>query len=549
MQEFESPSSLTYGSSILSLTLNDLSSVPVENWSRMISGVQAVELRADFLSCLETDFMMDQLARLRRLQYEYNIFTVFTIRTHSQGGNFLIEGKSQEICFERIEKLMKLAASTGVSFLDVEYDWPSHLIDNIVHNSWPARIILSHHDVEGRDTIESFVDRFNIMNEQTYASILKLVRYAHSTVEGLAFCSIITQQVDSSSHKPILVIAMGEHGRITRGLQKFLSPVTHPDLPHIAAPGQMSLNELNRLRVTMGLLKPRYFYLFGSPIERSMSPITHSTFFDYFGLPHVYKLCESPDLSHEITTLIDSPNFGGASITIPLKELILPLLSQIEESDAIVGSVNTIVVNEKFSNGKSSKYLIGHNTDWRAIVRVLNEQLSEAWIGGSAIVLGAGGSARAACHALRQWEHCPDHLYIYNRSPKRGRLLAESFSGIFLDSWDVLHGTTIRVIITTVPADAQESIIDLLPSFLWGSKPLLIEMAYRPMRTRFIQLAEHYQSPICPGIRVFYYQAILQFQLWTGLHIPDAELIEGLMKKYLEQEKDQIIYSGSSYDY
>jgi pentafunctional AROM polypeptide len=546
LSKFDPPKSNTYGSTMLSLTLKDLHTISDNSWSCMTAGVQAIELRADLLSSHEQADMMDHLARLRRLQHDYQVFTVFTLRTQSQGGRFQIgDTLSNESATECIANLMKLASSTGVSFLDVEHEWPPHLIETIVENAWPARILLSYHNFQGKDILQSYVERFKIMSAQSYASIIKLIRYAHSPIDALSFWSTVNceERLPHFSSRPrSLVLAMGEHGRMTRALQHFLSPVTHPQLPYAAAPGQMSLRELNQLRVAMGLLRPRYFYLFGSPIGRSMSPTIHSIFFRYFGLPHVYKLFECTEVTEDIRQLIDSPDFGGASVTMPLKERIMPVLSQIDPSDLPVGSVNTIVIDRTSSSSQDKTYnyrhrLIGHNTDWRAIHRILAEQMPSERRGGSALVMGAGGSARAACHALRQWQGNLDRLYIFNRTLTKAQSLAEAFDGIALDSWDSLSDELeLGVIVTTLPAEAQEEIADLLPSRIWHTRPLLIEMVYRPMRTRFFQLAERHQSPVCPGIRVLYYQAILQFQLWTGLRVPDNELAEQVFEDYQTQE-------------
>ena len=545
LSKFDSSKSNIYGSAMLSLTLPDLHSISEASWSCMLAGVQAIELRADLLSSCEQADMLDHLARLRRLQHDYQVFTVFTFRTRSQGGRFQIGNSlSNESAFECIVNLMRLASSTGVSFLDVEHEWPSYLVGRIVENAWPARILLSYHDFQGNDIVQFCVERFKVMSAQPYASIIKLVRYAHSPIDALKFWSAINYEEQPShfSSKPIpLVLAMGEHGQVTRALQHFLSPITHPQLPYPAAPGQMSLRELNQLRVAMGLLKPRYFYLFGAPIGQSMSPTIHSTFFRYFGLPHVYKSFECTDVTEDIKQLIDSPDFGGASVTMPLKERIMTVLSHIDPSDLPVGSVNTIVIDRTSSSqDKTSDHrhrFIGHNTDWRAIHRILVEQVPSNRRGGSALIVGAGGSARAACHALRQWHGNLDRLYIFNRTLTRARSLAEAFDGIVLDSLDLLSDELeLCVIVTTLPAGAQEEIANLLPSRIWHARPLLIEMAYRPMMTRFFQLAKHHQSPVCPGIRVLYYQAILQFQLWTGLRIPDKELAEQIFKDYQSQE-------------
>jgi pentafunctional AROM polypeptide len=79
---------------------------------------------------------------------------------------------------------------------------------------------------------------------------------------------------NAHSLKPMIAINMGYEGQLSRVLNTFLTPVTHPSLPIKAAPGQLSLKQINEARYTIGTLKPKEFFVTGSPI--SQSPSQHS---------------------------------------------------------------------------------------------------------------------------------------------------------------------------------------------------------------------------------------------------------------------------------
>ena len=115
---------------------------------------------------------------------------------------------------------------------------------------------------------------------------------------------------------PLVALNMGAAGQLSRVLNQVLTPVTHADLPAKAAPGQLMVQEISEARHLLGMLPSRQFYLFGTPIAHSLSPLIHNTGFGLLGLPYTYALheCEALD---EVAALIRAPDFGGASVTIP----------------------------------------------------------------------------------------------------------------------------------------------------------------------------------------------------------------------------------------
>jgi hypothetical protein len=151
-----------------------------------------------------------------------------------------------------------------------------------------------------------------------------VLQAVHPQTHALRIHHLATSSGTLPPNHPTIAICTGDRGRLARVLNRFLTPVTHPLLPTVAAPGQMSTTEIHQARNTLGIMPKKNFYLFGKPISQSRSPTIHNTAFKLLGLPHQYHLFESEDIS-EIEKLIRHPDTAGASVTIPHKLAVIPL--------------------------------------------------------------------------------------------------------------------------------------------------------------------------------------------------------------------------------
>jgi pentafunctional AROM polypeptide len=118
-----------------------------------------------------------------------------------------------------------------------------------------------------------------------------------------------------------------------------MTPVSHPQLPAKAAPGQLSALELVDLRAAQGLAQPALrFGILGSPVGKSPSPAMHNAAFAAQQLPHNYEAVELSDAAGARAALLDDARFGGASVTIPLKEAMLPLVDELSPAARRIGT-------------------------------------------------------------------------------------------------------------------------------------------------------------------------------------------------------------------
>jgi pentafunctional AROM polypeptide len=470
----------------------------------VIVGSDTVELRVDLLEDYSPDFVATQVALLRAAA---KTPIVYTVRTVSQGGRFC------DTDYDLALQLYRIGLRVGVEFLDLEITMPDHIIRAITESKGFTRIIASHHDPQASLSWKngSWVPFYN--KALQHGDIIKLVGVARDMEDNFALRNF-KQKMMAAHGTPIIALNMGNAGKLSRVLNGFMTPVSHPSLPSKAAPGQLSAAEIRQALSLIGELEPQTFYLFGKPISSSRSPALHNTLFKQTGLPHQYTLFETDNAS-DIRDLIRAPHFGGASVTIPLKLDVVPLLDEVSPAARAIGAVNTIVPTP--IAGKRQQHLLGDNTDWIGMVFCLRSaglvKRSRASPGG-ALVVGSGGTTRAAIYALHSLNYSP--IYVVARNTAAVKSIAESFPA----EYDIqllkapeqaagLSASVPNVVITTIPADKpidssmREVLVAVLRHPMAGKGTrVLLELAYTPRHTPLMQLAEDAGWRTIPGLEV-----------------------------------------------
>ncbi|KAI1178146.1 EPSP synthase-domain-containing protein [Nemania sp. FL0916] len=497
----------------VSLTMPNISS-RLEIVPRVCVGSDAVELRVDLLEDLSPESVSNQISLLRSAT---KLPIVFTVRSKSQGGRFSWTSEDE------ILPLYKMAMRIGVEFVDLEMGLSDSTIRAILEmRGGSTRVIASHHDPEGKLSWKNGGWQTWYNRALEYGDVIKLVGVARKMEDNFALADF-RNRMFAAHGKPIIALNMGTIGQLSRILNGFLTPVSHPDLPFKAAPGQLSAAEIRHGLTLVGEMEKKQFYLFGKPISASRSPALHNALFHQSGLPHEYSLFET-DTVADVRDLIRSTTFGGASVTIPLKLDIMPLLDEISDSAKAIGAVNTIV--PVTSSGEGKARLVGDNTDWMGMVYSLRASgLSTPTSTASGMVVGSGGTTRAAVYALHSLGFST--IYLVARNPATVEEIKSSFPQDYnlLHVQDASHVHRLpSVIISTVPADRpmDSSMRELLVSVLrqprqGGGNRIFLEMAYKPRQTPLMGLAEDLGWVTVPGLEVLTSQGYYQFQLWTGI--------------------------------
>lgn len=491
-------------------------------------GADAIELRADLLvdessedGIATPDFLVEQIALLRS---STPLPIIFTLRTQSQSGRF------PDGADDRAKALYNVALRMGCDFMDVELTSSQSLKDYIISSKRNSTIIASHHDPAGElswsNGGSAWIPHYNRALE--YGNIIKLVGTAKSLADNFALAEFKAWAETSHPDIPMIGLNMGTHGKLSRITNGFMTPVSSPALPAVAAPGQLSATEIRRGLSLIGEIEQKQFYIFGKPVQHSRSPALHNALFALTGLPHHYSIHET-DVVDEVRSVIRSPSFGGASVTIPLKLDIMPLLDHVDPAAATIGAVNTIVpVPHPTEAGKT--VLTGHNTDWRGIVSALQHAGASGSEGSASqepgMVIGGGGTARAAIYALKAMGYGP--IYLVGRSKAKLAALTEAFGPDYdirmLDSETevaaLADGALPTVAVGTIPGDSpidpamRETLCALFEAKAKETKGektrVLLEMAYKPRVTSLMQLAENSGWRTVAGLEALVGQGVHQ---------------------------------------
>lgn len=500
----------------ISLTVPDIAAA-LHFLPEVSVGSDAIELRVDLLQDPDgseglpsIDYVVNQLAILYG---STSLPVMFTVRTQGQGGKFPDSAQDQAF------SLYNLALRMGVEFLDVEIHFPETLLRSVVEAKGHTKIIASHHDPKNQLSWgdNSWVPHYK--KGLLYGDIVKLVGVATSQDDNLQLQ--VFKNWAKEGHSPLVAINMGREGQLSRIQNGFLTPVSHPALPFKAAPGQLSAAEIRSALTAHGAITPRKYYLFGTPISQSKSPAMHNTLFRETGLPHHYDLRETDSVA-DLEEILYSADFGGASVTIPLKLDIMPYLDEISDDAQTIGAVNTIIVGHAPANNHQGHHLIGRNTDWQGMMKVL--EIAGAQHGNDkqpGLVIGGGGTARAAIYTLHAMSYSP--IYILGRSPSKIRSLIESFPNyplkILTNIQDIETIPRLPTIaIGTIPASSpiespMRAVLDHIFRATKGG--ILLEMAYKPTMTELMELARGWIT--IPGVEVLAGQGFFQFEAWTGI--------------------------------
>lgn len=266
--------------------------------------------------------------------------------------------------------------------------------------------------------------------------------------------------------------------------------------------------------------KATYFHLglTGHPLGHSLSPKIHAAALQACQLNGEYVLLPvAPGDWQGLQNLLARLRGGaldGLNVTIPHKQSVLPLLDELTPTAQAIGAVNTIY--------RRGAKLIGANTDAAGFLSDLKKFLAESsvTIPHSALILGAGGAARAVIYALANdgWE-----IAICARRLEQAQQLAASLPGRRLR---ILQPATCALppglIINATPAGMSPTIetSPLPETMAWHKDGALYDLVYNPRETKLIKNARAQGISATNGLGMLIEQAALAFEIWTGCHPP-----------------------------
>ncbi len=262
--------------------------------------------------------------------------------------------------------------------------------------------------------------------------------------------------------------------------------------------------------------------LIGYPLGHSLSPKIHAAALKACGLDGVYSLFPiAPDDKQGLKDLLARVRSGeitGLNVTIPHKQNVIELMDELTSTAQAIGAVNTIYMREN--------KLIGDNTDAPGFLADLKRVSNSAFsLQPSALILGAGGSARAVVYAL-----CNDgwNVTIAARRIEQAQQLTSSFSNYQLPITTLSNFplSTFHLLVNTTPLGMTPNTeTSPLPENAVLSKGTFIyDLVYNPRETKLVRDARALGLNASTGLGMLVEQAALAFETWTG-HIPPREVL------------------------
>lgn len=272
--------------------------------------------------------------------------------------------------------------------------------------------------------------------------------------------------------------------------------------------------------------------LIGHPLGHSLSPKIHIAALKACGLQGNYSLFPiQPDDRQGLKDLlvrVRSGEIHGLNITIPHKQTVIPFLDELTQTARAIGAVNTIYLRED--------KLIGDNTDASGFLidlkkiladdrsKIVNRKPLLSKVEASAIVLGAGGSARAVVYALLSdgW-----NVTIAARRLEQAQALADSFTNCQLQITNFINlptfqFSTFNLIVNTTPLGMYPNMEQspLPENVMLPPDVIVYDLVYNPLETKLVREAKAKSCHAVTGLGMLIEQAALSFELWTGYNPP-----------------------------
>jgi 3-dehydroquinate dehydratase-1 len=465
---------------IISTTFPDVHAA-LPNIDILTVGADAIEIRVDLLKEPLPDGTFSEIPSLSYvgeqvmlLRQRTELPIILTTRCTQENGRFPMDNPS--LYYDYLYR----ALQWGVEYIDVELWLPEAIRSKLWEQRGNSRIMSAFHDFSGNFKWTSERAESIFVESMRYADCVKMIAIINDHNENFEleyFRSKIKTKFPDSV--PFSAVNMGETGQFSRTLNKVFTPITHPLLPIIAAPGQMSAAEINQALALLGQLPGKNMYGITSPAMRSATPQApfYEKCFNELGLPHQFAVVEwQPKGAGCVGTWCNQKNFGGAYFNpaVSFKSLVAhsdflrslnngagPILS---EAARLIGTVDTIVVRSnspsapastppsmpssppRHKNGDSytplgpaqsglpsNTSLVLDNASWKGILSTLTRDLApSAYFGCAAVVLASSAEdAASALFALKALKVGKVYTVGFKAPPAFGKdLLIEPFTSL-----------------------------------------------------------------------------------------------------------------------
>lgn len=452
--------------------------------SQVAQDATILEFRLDLFDFSQPD-------QIRQLKSTTNLPVIFTVRLKSHGGAFNGPENDRLNLFRELLKL-------NPAYIDLEYDSSPELFKLIN----PSQLICSTHNFQ--ETPQDLLSLLTTLKDRP-AAIYKMACMANSSLDALRMLHCV--QTQSQTEQKIIGICLGEDGVPTRVLGNiFGNAFTYAAITskHCVAPGQLDIETLKNIYHFHKHDKDTIpFGVIGNPIARSIGHLRHNESFRKIGVNAVYvKMRITEQHLEAAMELFPQLNFGGLSVTMPLKEKSMPYMSSHDPATKSIGALNTVVIRQNTMRA--------YNTDGEAAFKAILDKTAVK--NKRVIMLGAGGAAKAMLYYLHE---AGAILTILNRTLEKTKELGERYNGEFgtLDDFPKFADQGYDILINGTSMGRDDSCCPVSANHLLPGK-VVMEVISVPAETPFVIAAKKKQCTIVYGMDMYERQAVKQLQLW-----------------------------------
>jgi 3-dehydroquinate dehydratase/shikimate dehydrogenase len=466
-------------------------------------GIGLVELRIDYIQ---------GTVQLQRLLKDRPCPVIITCRRVADGGRW---ERSEE---ERLV-LLRSAIVEGAEYVDLEED-----VAGKVPRYGTTKRIVSHHDFSKTPSDLAHLHR---RLAALGADVVKIATTANHPTDNLRMLEMV-----QASRVPTVGICMGEIGVPTRVLAgRAGAPFTFATFSEdrVLAPGQIGWREMRDVyRYDAITRSTRIYGVVADPVAHSLSPVVHNAALAAAGIDAVYVPFRVP--AEQIDEFLGHARrwpLAGLSVTIPHKETVLKHCDRQDELVKHIGAANTLAFG---ADGVAA-----FNTDATAAAESLDAALAdqdesgapEGLGGKSALVLGAGGAARAVAFALRQRGM---EVTVSSRTLARARTIAADVAGKAVD-WEHRYRLPYDCVVNATPVGMHPN-VDETPYDKQHLKSYMVvfDTVYNPENTLLVKEARAIGCRIVTGVEMFVRQAAIQHRIWHGAEPPANVMREALKR-------------------
>ncbi len=466
----------------------------VDAVARAAEWADIIEIRADFIQDLDPGRLLRDKPRP----------VIFTLRSREEGGAY--SGSERR----RLELILQ-AGRNGADYVDIELSASWQVIFQGVPRE---KVILSHHDFER--TPEDLNALLETM-ASSGAGILKIAARARSLGDNLRVANLL--QHATSRGLNVCALAMGAEGIPSRVLgSSWGSWLSFASLPgaDATAEGQMPADVfLSRYRARDISHATRLYGVVGQPLGHSLSPHLHNAAFAARGDDAVFLPLQAASFDDFLQFHAAIP-LRGVAVTLPFKGDAYIAARSLSVAAEQTRAVNTLILRDGGWHGE--------NTDVEGFLRPLRRRVHPGKL--RAVVLGAGGAARAATYALRSQGA---HVCIVARDRLKARRVADML-GAGQEDWDRFEHIRWDLLVNATPVGMHPQ-VDLSPvpaNSLSGE--WVYDLVYNPAETRLLKEAAQRGCRTISGSEMFLGQAWKQQCLWCESQPP-----ENVMEKALNE--------------